>query len=309
MTQSSYNRPIRKAVFPVAGLGTRFLPATKVMPKEMLPINDRPLIQHVVDEAKEAGIEEFIFITGRHKNMLEEHFDYQPELKATLQKRGKDDMLEKVEESEMPAGALFLTRQPRPLGLGHAIWCAKKLIEDEPFAVLLPDVLIQNTGGKGCLKQMVDIYNDKGGNIVAVEDVPREETYKYGIIDVDNDEGKFISVKGMVEKPDIEDAPSTLSVIGRYILQPEIFTHLEAFEKGAGGEIQLTDAMAKLLDTQPFYATRFDGHSYDSGSRLGFIQANLAYASADDEIGDDVKQTILMMAEELQKAGIKVAAE
>lgn len=309
MTQSSYNRPIRKAVFPVAGLGTRFLPATKVMPKEMLPINDRPLIQHVVDEAKEAGIEEFIFITGRHKNMLEEHFDYQPELKATLQKRGKDDMLEKVEESEMPAGALFLTRQPRPLGLGHAIWCAKKLIEDEPFAVLLPDVLIQNTGGKGCLKQMVDIYNDKGGNIVAVEDVPREETYKYGIIDVDKDEGKFISVKGMVEKPDIEDAPSTLSVIGRYILQPEIFSHLEAFEKGAGGEIQLTDAMAKLLDTQPFYATRFDGHSYDSGSRLGFIQANLAYASADDEIGDDVKQTILMMAEELQKAGIKVAAE
>lgn len=300
--------PVRKAVFPVAGLGTRFLPATKVMPKEMLPINDRPLIQHVFEEAREAGIEEFIFVTGRHKNMLEEHFDFQPELEETLEARGKKDMLQKVRDSEMPAGALFLTRQPRPLGLGHAIWCAAKLIENEPFAVLLPDVLIQSPGA-GCLKQMVDVYNETGGNVIAVEDVPREETFKYGIVDTGGEDGQTMPVKGLVEKPDPAKAPSTLSVIGRYILQPDVFTHLSAFETGAGGEIQLTDAMAKLIGRQPFSAMRFQGKSYDSGSRLGFIQANLAYASKDEEIGEDVRASILEMAAALQGKSVNEAAE
>lgn len=291
MTQTSF-KPVRKAVFPVAGLGTRFLPATKVMPKEMLPINDRPLIQYVFEEAREAGIEEFIFVTGRHKTLLEEHFDYQPELEQTLEKRGKVDMLEKVRDSEMPEGKLFLTRQARPLGLGHAIWCAKSLIGDEPFAILLPDVLIQNHDGAGCLKQMVDIYDETGGNIIAVEDVPREETYKYGIVDVESENGSSLPVKGLVEKPNVEDAPSTLSVIGRYILQPEVFNHLSAFETGAGGEIQLTDAMAKLIGSQPFFASRFEGKSYDSGSRLGFIAANIAYALKDQEIGASVEEIL-----------------
>ena len=304
-------RPVRKAIFPVAGLGTRFLPATKVMPKEMLPINDRPLIQHVFEEAREAGIEEFIFVTGRHKNMLEEHFDFQPELEETLQSRGKTDMLEKVRDSEMGAGQLFLTRQPRPLGLGHAVWCAAKLIENEPFAILLPDVLIQ--APTGCLKQMVDVYNQNGGNIIAVEDVPREETFKYGIVDTGGENAAVGSagmpVKGLVEKPDPAEAPSTLSVIGRYILQPEVFEHLSAFETGAGGEIQLTDAMAKLIGRQPFTAMRFEGKSYDSGSRLGFIQANLAYATQDPEIGEDVKLLLQEYARKLENEDMNAAAE
>jgi UTP--glucose-1-phosphate uridylyltransferase len=291
MTETKF-KPVRKAIFPVAGLGTRFLPATKVMPKEMLPINDRPLIQHVFEEAREAGIEEFIFVTGRHKTLLEEHFDYQPELEQTLEARGKIEMLEKVRDSEMPEGKLFLTRQARPLGLGHAIWCAKSLIGDEPFAILLPDVLIQNSAGTGCLKQMVDIYDETGGNIIAVEDVPREETYKYGIVDVESEDGNSLPVRGLVEKPDVDEAPSTLSVIGRYILQPDVFDHLADFEKGAGGEIQLTDAMAKLIGKQPFYASRFEGKSYDSGSRLGFIAANIAYALKDKEIGSAVEDII-----------------
>ena len=306
MTDSTI-RPVRKAVFPVAGLGTRFLPATKVMPKEMLPINDRPLIQHVYEEAREAGIEEFIFVTGRHKNMLEEHFDFQPELEETLEARGKKDMLAKVQDSEIGAGQLFLTRQPRPLGLGHAIWCAAKLIENEPFAILLPDVLVH--ADVGCTKQMVDVYNETGGNVIAVEDVPREETNKYGIVDTDGEDGQSMPVKGLVEKPDPKDAPSTLSVIGRYILQPEVFEHLAAFEKGAGGEIQLTDAMEKLIGKQPFTAMRFEGQSYDSGSRLGFIQANLAYASQDPEIGDDVRKVILDAAQKLESKNFGTAAE
>lgn len=296
MTQTEF-KPIRKAVFPVAGLGTRFLPATKSMPKEMLPINDRPLIQHVFEEAREAGIEEFIFVTGRHKNMLEEHFDYQPELEATLQSRGKDKMLAKVRDSEMPAGKLFLTRQPKPLGLGHAIWCAKNLIGDEAFAVLLPDVLIK--ADAGCLKQMVDVYNTHGGNVIAVEDVPQAETDKYGIADVGGADDKIMEIKGLVEKPKPEDAPSTLSVVGRYILQPEVFEPLNAFETGAGGEIQLTDAMAKLIGKQPFNAMRFDGKSYDSGSRRGFIEANIVYSMDDPEIGADVKDIIRSVAKGL----------
>lgn len=289
MTKSSF-KPVKTAVFPVAGLGTRFLPATKAMPKEMLPINDRPLIQHVYEEARAAGIEKFVFITGRHKNMLEEHFDYQPELEATLEARGKTQMIDKVRDSEMPAGKLFLTRQPKPLGLGHAVWCAKHIVGDEPFAVMLPDDIVNYK--KGCLAQMIEAYNEYGGNVVAVKDVPRELTYKYGILDVEEDKGDAVSIKAMVEKPAIEDAPSTLSVIGRYILQPEIFTHLEKFERGTGNEIQLTDAMAKLLGHQPFHGLRFKGDHFDCGSRLGFIAANLAYGLDDDEIGDDVAEIL-----------------
>ncbi len=214
-------KPIRKAVFPVAGLGTRFLPATKVMPKEMLPLADRPLIQHAFEEAREAGIEEFIFVTGRHKNMLEEHFDFQPELEDTLKSRGKLDMLEAIKSSEISENQLFLTRQTRPLGLGHAVWCAHKLVGDEPFAILLPDdVVLADTP---CLKQMVEAYNETGGNLVSVMDVPREQTASYGILDTGKENGNLVEVNGLVEKPKPEDAPSTLSVIGRYILQPEVF--------------------------------------------------------------------------------------
>lgn len=280
-------RPVKKAVFPVAGLGTRFLPATKAMPKEMLTICDRPLIQHVVEEAKEAGIEDFIFITGRHKQLLEEHFDYQPELEDTLESRHKADLLKKVRESEIPAGRLFCTRQPKPLGLGHAVWCAAKIIGDEPFAVLLPDVLMK--GKQSCLKEMVDTYNKVGGNLIAVEEVPREETNKYGIIDTKDQSLALMPVDGLVEKPEPAKAPSTLSVVGRYIFQPELFSYLSAFETGAGGEIQLTDAMAKLIGKQPFNAVRYNGRSYDCGSRLGFIEANLAYGLDDPEIGKGVK--------------------
>lgn len=297
MSENKTIKPVRKAVFPVAGLGTRFLPATKAMPKEMLPINDKPLIQHVFEEAREAGIEEFIFVTGRQKEMLEEHFDFQPELEQTLEARGKTEMLAKVRDSEMPAGSLFLTRQPRPLGLGHAIWCARKLVADEPFAILLPDVLIR--GGEGCLKQMVDVYNETGGNIIAVEDVPLEETCKYGIVDTGGEDGKTAPVKGLVEKPDPKDAPSTMSVVGRYILQPDIFEHLAAFETGAGGEIQLTDAMAKLIGGAPFQTLRFDGKSYDCGSRLGFIEANIAFGMSDAGIGKDVQAIVKKYAQEL----------
>ncbi|MCE7887175.1 MAG: UTP--glucose-1-phosphate uridylyltransferase [Alphaproteobacteria bacterium PRO2] len=289
-------KPVKKAVFPVAGLGTRFLPATKVMPKEMLPINDRPLIQHVFEEAREAGIEEFIFVTGRYKEMLEEHFDFQPELEQVLMSRGKQDMLEKVRDSEMPAGKLFLTRQPRPLGLGHAVWCAKKLVGDEPFAVLLPDDIVRHD--KGCLKQMVEAYEQHGGNIVAVRDVPKADTSKYGILDIASDDGKNVKVKGLVEKPAPEKAPSTLSIIGRYILQPDVFDHLSAFETGAGGEIQLTDAMAKLIGKQPFHGLRFEGQHYDCGSRLGFIEANIAYMINDKGIGAQVRKIVQAYASE-----------
>lgn len=293
-------KPIRKAVFPVAGLGTRFLPATKAMPKEMLPINDRPLIQHVYEEARDAGIEEFIFITGRYKQMLEEHFDFQPELEDTLKSRGKMDMLEKVKDSEMPAGKLFTTRQPKPLGLGHAIWCAKKLIGDEPFAILLPDDLVLNK--KGCLTQMVETYNKTGGNVIAVKEVPKEETNKYGIVDIGKEDGNITEVKGLVEKPDPDKAPSTLSIVGRYILQPEVLDYLSAFETGAGNEIQLTDSMAKLIGSQPFHGLKFEGDHYDCGSRLGFIEANIAFGMNDSEIGEQVKIILDRFKDDAAKA-------
>ena len=283
-------KPVRKAVFPVAGLGTRFLPATKVMPKEMLPLSDRPLIQHAIEEARDAGIEEFIFVTGRYKEMLEEHFDYQPELAATLEQRGKTDLLEKIRSTALPEGSLFLTRQPKPLGLGHAVWCARKLVGDEPFAILLPDDVV--LAQRGCLSQMMDTYREVGGNLVAVMDVPREQTGSYGILDIRDDDGKLVDIRGLVEKPKPENAPSTLSIIGRYILQPAVFDRLATFETGAGGEIQLTDAMAKLIGKQPFHGLRYDGQRYDCGSRLGFIEANIAYALQDPEIGDRVKEIV-----------------
>jgi UTP--glucose-1-phosphate uridylyltransferase len=289
MSKTSFKRPVRKAVFPVAGLGTRFLPATKVMPKEMLPINDRPLIQHVYEEAREAGIEEFLFVTGRYKEMLESHFDYQPELEQTLEARGKHDMLKKVRDSEMPAGALFMTRQPKPLGLGHAIGCARKLVGDEPFAILLPDVLIHNK--PGCLSQMMEVYNERGGNIIAVAEVEKKDVNKYGIISTKNADADVIDITGVVEKPSPEKAPSNLSVVGRYILQPEVFGHIDNLEQN-GGEIQLTDAMAKLIGKQPFHGVRFEGRNYDCGSRLGFIEANIAFGLADKEIGDDVTRIL-----------------
>lgn len=290
MTNKHAFKPVRKAVFPVAGLGTRFLPATKVMPKEMLPLGDRPLIQHAVEEARDAGIEEFIFITGRKKEMLEEHFDYQPELMETLESRGKKSLLDLVLKSEMPANSLFTTRQAKPLGLGHAIWCAKKLVGDEPFAILLPDDVV--LAEKGCLSQMIETYNQVGGNLVGVMDVPREETSKYGILDINHDDGKLVSIKGLVEKPEPKSAPSTLSIIGRYILQPEVFDYLSFFERGAGNEIQLTDSMAKLIGQQPFHGLRYDGTRFDCGSRLGFIEANLAYGLADKEISDQVRKIL-----------------
>ncbi len=255
-----------------------------------LPLNDRPLIQHAWEEARDAGIEEFIFVTGRQKEMLEEHFDFQPELTATLEKRGKDDLIEKLKGCEMPAGKLLLTRQPHPLGLGHAIWCASKLVGDEPFAVILPDDAILNK--KGCLSQMMDAYSEHGGNLVAAMDVPREDTAKYGVIDIAKDNGQTVAVKALVEKPDPTKAPSTLCVIGRYILQPEIFDHLGKFEKGAGGEIQLTDAMARLIGSQPFHGFRFEGTRYDCGSRTGFIEANIAYALQDPQIGGEVMEMV-----------------
>lgn len=281
---------VRKAVFPVAGLGTRFLPATKAIPKEMLTVGDKPLIQHVVEEARTAGIEEFIFVTSPSKKMLEAHFEAQADLEKTLEARGKKDLLKKVKDSTLPPGALKVAYQDQPLGLGHAIWCARDFIGDEPFAVLLPDVLIQSQ--PHCLAEMIKIYGQHGGNIIAVEDVPREHTERYGIVDTGGTEGAVIPIIGLIEKPKIDEAPSAMSVVGRYILQPEVFKHLSVFEKGAGGEIQLTDAMAKLIGNQPFHTYRFEGKSYDCGMRLGFIEANIAYGLDDPDIENNVKEII-----------------
>jgi UTP--glucose-1-phosphate uridylyltransferase len=272
-------RPIRKAVLPVAGLGTRFLPATKVMPKEMLVVVDKPLIQWAVEEAAAAGITEFVFVTSRGKSLQEDHFDHHEELIQTLRERGKTAELRAI-ENMIPAGSRIIsTRQQRALGLGHAVWCARDIVGDEPFAVLLPDDMV--LADTPCLKQMADAYGRVGGNLVAVMDVPREHTRRYGILDVDKDdrrEGALVAIKGLVEKPAPEDAPSTLSIIGRYILQPEIFAHLDKGERGAGGEIQLTDAMARLIGASPFHGFRFRGTRYDCGDKAGYVAANLAFA-------------------------------
>lgn len=281
---------IRKAVFPVAGLGTRFLPATKAMPKEMLTLVDRPLIQHAVDEARAAGIEEFIFVTSRGKGAMEDHFDSNNDLKRTLEARGKKKELDVVEQTEIPSGELFTVRQRDPLGLGHAVWCARHLVGREPFAILLPDdVVLAKTP---CLKQMVGAYNEVGGNLVAVVDVPREHTSRYGILDIESDDGRLSKIKGLVEKPKPEEAPSTLSIIGRYILQPEVFDELEAKRAGTGGEIQLTDNMARLIGRQPFHGFRYEGTRYDCGDKLGFLEANVAFSLANPEMGPKVREAL-----------------
>ncbi|HVX91852.1 MAG TPA: UTP--glucose-1-phosphate uridylyltransferase GalU [Xanthobacteraceae bacterium] len=277
-------KPIRKAVFPVAGLGTRFLPATKAMPKEMLPVVDRPLIQHVVDEAREAGIEHFIFVTGRNKGVIEDHFDRQFELELTLSERSRRAELELLARDLPGPGQTSFTRQQLPLGLGHAVWCARELVGNEPFALLLPDVLVQ--ASRGCLGQMIDAAGELGGsaNVVAVEEVPRERVHMYGVVGVGRPNGKAFEITGMVEKPKAEDAPSNLIITGRYILQPEIFDILATQQRGAGGEIQLTDAMIGLSRKQPFFGLKFEGRSFDCGSKIGFLSANVAYALARDDI-------------------------
>jgi UTP--glucose-1-phosphate uridylyltransferase len=282
--------PVRKAVFPVAGLGTRFLPATKAMPKEMLPIVDKPLIQYAVEEARDAGIEEFIFITGRGKAVLLDHFDHSCELEHTLEERGRTDALQALRASMPRPGRIYSTRQQQPLGLGHAVVCASSFVRGEPFAVLLADDLI--LAEPGCLKQMMDVYQEIGGNLVAVEDVPREHTMRYGILDVVEDDGRLARAKGLVEKPNPEDAPSTLSIIGRYILQPEVFSHLERHERGAGNEIQLTDAMARTIGDIPFHGLRFEGQRFDCGNKLGFLEANVAFALAHEELEDDIRDML-----------------
>lgn len=281
---------IRKAVFPVAGLGTRFLPATKAMPKEMLTLVDRPLIQHAVDEARAAGIEQFIFVTSRGKGALEDHFDNNNDLKRTLEARDKQKELAILQSTEIPSGELLFTRQRDPLGLGHAVWCARHLVGREPFAILLADDVVQ--AKTPCLKQMMDAYEEVGGNVVAVVDVPREQTNKYGILDVENDDGRLAKIKGLVEKPAPAQAPSTLSIIGRYILQPEVFDELEARKIGAGGEIQLTDSMARLIGKQPFHGLRYEGTRYDCGDKIGFIEANVAFSLAHPDMGPKVREAL-----------------
>jgi UTP--glucose-1-phosphate uridylyltransferase len=280
---------IRKAIFPVAGLGTRFLPATKAMPKEMLPVVDRPLIQHVVDEARQAGIEHFIFVTGRNKSVIEDHFDRQFELELTLTERGKTADLALLSQDLPEAGTASFTRQQSPLGLGHAVWCARELVGHEPFALLLPDVLVQHK--QGCLAQMIEAAGklDADANIVAVEEVPAERVHMYGVVGVGESKGKAFRITGMVEKPKRDDAPSNLSITGRYILQPQIFELLEKQAAGAGGEIQLTDAMVALARAQPFYGLKFEGRSFDCGSKIGFLTANVAYALERPDIAPDFR--------------------
>ena len=286
--------PVRKAVFPVGGLGTRFLPATKAVPKEMLPVVDKPLIQYAVEEARAAGIEEFIFVTGHGKTALEDHFDRHWELETTLTQRGKRNELKLLEATQQPAGAVVYTRQPEPLGLGHAVRCAAKLVGDEPFAVLLADDLV--LADTPCLKQMVEVHAETGGNVVAVMDVPREHTARYGVLDVVSDDGRLAKAQGLVEKPKPEEAPSTLSIIGRYVLQPEVMTELAQVREGAGGEIQLTDALAGTLDRVDFYGLRFEGVRFDCGDKAGYLEANLAFALARDDLRDKAQEILARYA-------------
>ncbi len=281
---------IRKAVFPVAGLGTRMLPATKANPKEMLPVVDKPIIQYAFEEARAAGIEHFIFVTGRGKSVIEDHFDRAYELEDMLVKKGKVDDLETVGAWVPRPGELSYTRQQEPLGLGHAVWCARHLVGDEPFAVVLVDDLI--VGDEPCLGQLVKAHAETGGNVVAVEEVPAEHTNRYGILDPLSDDGHLVAVKGLVEKPAPEKAPSRLAIIGRYVLLPEVFDHLSLQQKGAGGEIQLTDAMARMIGHQPFHGVRFRGRRFDCGAKLGYLEAILACALAREELRDGVRDML-----------------
>jgi UTP--glucose-1-phosphate uridylyltransferase len=282
-------KPVRKAVFPVAGLGTRFLPATKAIPKEMLPIVDSPLIQYAVDEAREAGIEQMIFVTGRGKSVIEDHFDIAFELEHTMTSRGKDVSV--LANTRLSPGNCVYVRQQEPLGLGHAIWCARDIIGDEPFAIFLPDEFMH--GSPGCMKQMVDAYHQIGGNVISVLEVPRNAVSSYGVIAPGAANGAVTEVLGLVEKPKVEDAPSNLIVSGRYILQPEVMRILEGQEKGAGGEIQLTDAMAQMIGQQPFHAVTFNGNRYDCGSKVGYIEANLALALQRPDMAEQIRAIAL----------------
>jgi UTP--glucose-1-phosphate uridylyltransferase len=285
------SRPIKKAVFPVAGLGTRFLPATKAMPKEMLTVVDRPVIQLAVDEAREAGIEHFVFVTGRNKSVIEDHFDKQFELEAVLRKRGKSAELDLLEQDLPGAGQTSFTRQQEPLGLGHAVWCARDIVGDEPFALLLPDMVMH--ARPGCLKQMLDVYNARGGgNVIAVEEVPLEQIHRYGVVGAKDWESNSFAVHAMVEKPPRETAPSNLIISGRYILQPEIFAEIEKQKPGAGGEIQITDAMIRLMASQPFWGVKYQGTTYDCGDKVGFLAANVAFALERSDVGADFKKAL-----------------
>lgn len=285
--------PVRKAVLPVAGLGTRFLPATKAMPKEMLTVVDRPLIQYAVEECLAAGIEEFVFVSGRNKGALEDHFDHAYELEATLEQRKKAAELKQTQGATIKPGNAIFTRQQKPLGLGHAVWCARHWIGNEPFAILLPDELTIDT--PSCIGQLVQAHEKTGGSVVAVMEVPREQTKSYGIAAVRNEIGNLSEITGMVEKPKPEEAPSNLALIGRYVLLPEVFDHLDRHETGAGGEIQLTDAMARMIGQSPFHALRYAGQRYDCGSRLGFLEANVAVALHRTDTSADTRALLTRM--------------
>lgn len=291
-------KKVRKAVFPVAGLGTRFLPATKAIPKEMLTVVDRPVIQYVVDEAREAGIEHFIFVTGRNKAVIEDHFDIQFELYDTLEQRGKNDILERLQQLQPAPGQTSFTRQQVPLGLGHAVWCARELVGDEPFALLLPDMIMQSR--KSCLASMVELYENTGSNIVAVQECDPAEAHKYGIVGRGEPAHTGFRITGMVEKPAPGTAASNLYINGRYILQPEIFGILEGQERGAGNEIQLTDAMLRLAKDQPFYGYRYEGRTYDCGSPEGFVEANVAFALWRSDLSASMAGSIRSLLDEIK---------
>ncbi len=282
---------VRKAIFPVAGLGTRFLPATKSIPKEIMTLVDRPLIQYAIDEARAAGIKEFIFVTARGKSALEDYFDVAPELEHSLRKKGKDELLKILKSTNMDSGEIAYMRQNKALGLGHAVWCARRLLGNEPFAVILPDDVI--AADTPCLQQMVEAHAEIGGNMVAAMEVPPEKASAYGVLDVDEDMGSVVRVKGMVEKPPMEEAPSNLAVIGRYILTPNVMRNLNRAKAGAGGEVQLTDAIAQEIGTEDsVYGFRFRGQRYDCGSKAGFLQATVAFGMAREDLRDEFSQFI-----------------
>ncbi len=283
-------RPVRKAVLPVAGLGTRVLPGTKTTPKELLNVVDRPILSYIVEEAREAGIEHIVFVTGRSKGAIEDYFDHQIELEAQLEAKGKTDILEMMNAELAQAGEMSFTRQMQPKGLGHAVWCARDIVGDEPFAVILPDVIVDSA--PGALKQLVQVYDEVGGNIIGVEEVPASETHKYGIIDPETHEGRRFGMKGMVEKPAKGTAPSNMSISGRYILQPEIFDILATQERGAGGEIQLTDGMARLMQDQRFTAVQYEGITHDCGDKIGLLRANVALALKRPDLGEAARAAI-----------------
>ena len=280
-------KPLRKAVLPVAGLGTRFLPATKSMPKEMLTVVDRPLIQYAVDEARAAGIEQFCMVSGRGKTALIDHFDVSYELEATLRERGKLEALSQLEHDRLQPGAITTVRQQEPLGLGHAIWCARTFIGDDPFAILLPDDLVLSK--TPCMQQLADAYKETGGSVVAVVEVPHDQTNRYGILKIGEDDGRLVEVTGLVEKPKPDVAPSNLSIIGRYILMPQVIEYLSMMERGAGNEVQLTDAMAKLIGSSPFHGLRFEGERFDCGDKVGFLEAQIAFSLARPDLAGDVR--------------------